>query len=61
MQSNTQEFTGDWDEIKGKLKKQFTELSLNREKNLNGMQDDLLGRIEKKLGQTNEEILKQIS
>jgi uncharacterized protein YjbJ (UPF0337 family) len=58
---NTPQLKGDWNEIKGKLKQQFAEMSVNRIIVLDGSQEELLERIQQKLGQSKEEILKHIS
>ncbi len=58
---NVPQLKGDWNEIKGKLKQQFAELSVNRVIVLDGSQEELLERLQQKLGQTKEEILKHIS
>lgn len=58
---NTPQLKGDWNEIKGKLKQQFAEMSVNRVIVLDGTQEELLDRIQQKLGRSKEEILKHIS
>jgi len=58
---NTPQLKGDWNEIKGKLKHQFAEMSVNRLIVLDGAQEELLDRIQQKLGRSKEEILKHIS
>lgn len=49
-----------WIETKGKLKEQFAMLSENQERTIE-MQDEILRRIQIKLGKTKEEIKKLIS
>jgi uncharacterized protein YjbJ (UPF0337 family) len=58
---NVPQLKGDWNEIKGKLKQQFAEMSVNRVIVLDGSQEELLERLHQKLGRTKEEILKHIS
>lgn len=58
---NTLELKGDWNEIKGKLKQKFAELTDNDVMLVDGKQDELLGRLQQKLGKSKEEILKHIS
>jgi uncharacterized protein YjbJ (UPF0337 family) len=58
---NTTELKGNWNEIKGKLKQKFATLTDNDLLLLDGKQDELLGRLQIKLGKTKEEIQKMIS
>jgi len=59
--TNTTELKGDWNEIKGKLKQKFAMLTDNDLLLLEGKHDEMLGRLQVKLGQTKEEIQKLIS
>jgi uncharacterized protein YjbJ (UPF0337 family) len=52
---------GNWNEIKGKLKQKFATLTDRDSLFLEGKQDELLGRLQTKLGKTNEEIKKIIA
>ena len=52
---------GNWNEIKGKLKQKFAMLTDRDPLFLEGKQDELLGRLQTKLGKTNEEIKKIIA
>ncbi len=54
----TTELKGDWEVQKGKLKQKFAELTDNDLLFLEGKKDEMLGRIEKKLGKSKEEIRK---
>lgn len=54
----TTELKGDWEVQKGKLKQRFAELTDNDLLFLEGKKDEMLGRIEKKLGKSKEEIRK---
>ena len=51
---------GEWNEIKGKMKKAYatlTEDDLAREE---GRDDELIGRVQKRLGKTKEEVIQWI-
>jgi uncharacterized protein YjbJ (UPF0337 family) len=56
---NHQELLGNWNEKKGKLKKMFADLTDNDLLLVEGKQDELMGRLQKKLGKT-ESQLKEI-
>ena len=47
---------GNWDELKGKLKQKYAKLTDDDLLFIEGKENELLGRLEKKLGQTAEEI-----
>ncbi len=51
---------GNWDILKGKLKQKYAQLTDNDLLFIEGKEDELLGNLEKKLGQTKEEIRKII-
>ena len=58
---NSTELKGNWNETKGKLKQKFAMLTDNDLLLLEGKQDEMLGRLETKLGKTKAEIHKLIS
>ena len=58
---NTTQFQGNWNELKGKLKQQYATLTDNDLLLIEGKQDELLGRLQTKLGKTKEELHKIIS
>ncbi len=58
---NVNELKGNWNETKGKLKEKFAILTDNNLLLINGKQDEILGRIQLKLGKTKEEVQKLIS
>ncbi len=58
---NTTELKGTWNEQKGKLKQQFATLTDNDLLFTDGKKDEMLGRIQIKLGKTKEEWHKIIS
>ena len=58
---NITEFKGNWKEIKGKLKQQFAMLTDSDLLFAEGKQDEMLGRLQSKLGRTKAEIHKIIA
>ncbi len=58
---NLTELKGNWNETKGKLKQQFATLTDDDLLFEEGKQDELLGRLQIKLGMGKEEIHKIIS
>lgn len=57
---NTTELKGDWEEQKGKLKQKFAALTDNDLLFAEGKKEEMLGRIQVKLGKTKEELFKII-
>ena len=55
------EFKGSWEETKGKLKQDFALITDSDLSFKDGRQDELLGRLQAKLGKTREEILDLLS
>lgn len=55
---NTTELQGNWNEQKGKLKQKFAVLTDNDLMLVEGKQEELLGRLQIKLGKTKEELQK---
>ncbi len=53
---NMTELKGNWNEIKGKLKQKFAMLTENDLLLIEGKQNELMGRLQTKLGKTKEEI-----
>jgi uncharacterized protein YjbJ (UPF0337 family) len=58
---NLTELMGNWNETKGKMKQKFAMLTDNDLLLIEGKQDELLGRLQVKLGKTKEEIHKILS
>ncbi len=58
---NLTEIKGNWNETKGKLKQKFAILTEDDLLLAEGKQDELIGRLQVKLGKTKEEIRKIIS
>ena len=52
---------GNWKVIAGKLKQQYADLTDDDLLFVEGKEEELLGRLQKKLGKTKEEIQDQIS
>jgi len=53
---NTLALKGNWNVIKGKLKQKYADLTDNDLKYVEGQEDELIGRIQKRTGKTKEEI-----
>jgi uncharacterized protein YjbJ (UPF0337 family) len=61
MKMNSLIIKGNWNEIAGKLKQQFANLTDNDLLLKKGKEEELLGRLQNKLGKTKEELRKIIS
>ena len=57
---NDLKIKGNWNETKGKLKQKYSELTDDDLAFSEGKEDELLGRIQKKLGKAKEEIISEI-
>ena len=53
---NTKETKGNWNELKGKLKQKFATLTDNDLMYQEGKRDEMLGKLQIKLGKTKEEL-----
>lgn len=53
--------SGNWEQLKGKLKQKYANLTDNDLLFVEGKEDETLGRIQKKLGKSREEVEKIIS
>jgi uncharacterized protein YjbJ (UPF0337 family) len=51
---------GNWNEIKGKLKQKYGDLTDDDLVFARGKEDEMYGRLQKKLGKTKEEIKREI-
>ena len=51
---------GNWNEIKGKMKQKYASLTDDDLMYDEGKDDELLGRIQKKIGQSKDEVIKWI-
>ncbi|MCX6249286.1 MAG: CsbD family protein [Bacteroidetes bacterium] len=58
---NTTEVKGNWNEQKGKLKQQFATLTDDDLMFAEGKKDEMLGKLQIKLGKTKEELHKVMS
>lgn len=58
---NTTGLKGKWNEVKGKLKQQFADLTDDDLLFEEGKEDELYGRIQQKVGKTKDEIKKIIA
>jgi uncharacterized protein YjbJ (UPF0337 family) len=54
------QFKGSWNEIKGKLKQQYANLTDDDLVFAEGKEDELLGRLQKKLGKSKDEVRQMI-
>lgn len=58
---NKTEMKGNWNEQKGKLKQKFANLTDDDLMYAEGKKDEMLGRLQKKLGKSKEEMEKLLS
>jgi uncharacterized protein YjbJ (UPF0337 family) len=54
------QFKGSWNEVKGKLKQKYARLTDDDLTFAEGKDDELLGRLEKQLGKTKEQLRTEI-
>jgi uncharacterized protein YjbJ (UPF0337 family) len=57
---NKLEMKGEWNELKGKLKQQYGNLTDDDLVFAEGQEDELLGRLQKKLGKSKDEVRQMI-
>lgn len=57
---NKQTLEGNWNVIKGKLKQKYSDLTDDDLTFAEGKEDELYGRLQKKLGKTKDEIKREI-
>ncbi|MGB8170259.1 MAG: CsbD family protein [Chthoniobacteraceae bacterium] len=55
------ELKGSWNETKGKLKQKYADLTDDDLTFAEGKEDELLGRLQMKLGRSKEEVRKEIA
>jgi uncharacterized protein YjbJ (UPF0337 family) len=53
-------FKGSWNEVKGKLKQKYADLTDDDLTYIEGKDDELLGRLQKRLGRSRDEIRREI-
>ena len=54
------EFEGTWNEVKGRIKKSYASLTDDDLTYQEGKEDEMLGKVQQKLGKTRDEIVKMI-
>jgi uncharacterized protein YjbJ (UPF0337 family) len=54
------EYKGTWNEVKGRIKKSYASLTDDDLTYQEGQEDQLLGKIQQKLGKTRDEVVKMI-
>lgn len=57
---NKTQLEGNWDVVKGKLKQKYGQLTDDDLTSTEGQEDEIWGLIQKKVGKTKEEIIKEI-
>ena len=56
MNATNEKIKGNWNVLKGKLKQQYGQLTDNDLTYIEGKEDELRGRLQQKLGKTQEEV-----
>lgn len=54
--STGRKIKGNWNELKGKLKQQYSKLTDDDLMYIEGREDELIGRLQKSLGKTEDEV-----
>ncbi len=54
------EFKGTWNEVKGRMKKSYASLTDDDLTYAEGQEDQMLGKLQQKLGKTRDEVVKMI-
>ncbi|AFM03118.1 hypothetical protein Fleli_0655 [Bernardetia litoralis DSM 6794] len=54
------EYQGTWNEVKGRIKKSYASLTDDDLAYQEGQEDQMLGKIQQKLGKTRDEVVKMI-
>ncbi len=57
---NEDQFKGKWNQVKGKMKQAYADLTDDDLKYAEGKSDELLGRLQEKTGKTKEQLKDQI-
>lgn len=57
MESWKQKVKGNWNELKGKAKQQYADLTDDDLLYAEGSEDELLGKLQKKIGKTKDEVV----
>jgi uncharacterized protein YjbJ (UPF0337 family) len=58
---NKLQIKGSWNEVKGKLKQKYGDLTDDDLSFVEGKEDELLGRLQKKTGKSKEELKEEIN
>ncbi|MDR7370841.1 CsbD family protein [Flavobacterium aquidurense] len=58
---NSTEIKGNWNELKGKLKQKYADLTEDDLLYAEGKEDEMYGKLQQKLGKTKEEVQQIIS
>lgn len=61
MSAFTQQVKGNWTELKGKFKQQYADLTDDNLLYEEGKEDELLGKLQTKLGKTREEVETEVN
>lgn len=54
------EIKGNWNQLKGKLKQEYGDLTDDDLKYTEGKEDELVGRLQEKLGKSRDEVVKKL-
>ena len=57
----TLQLKGNWNELKGKLKQKYAQLTDDDLTFVDGKEDEMLGRMQQRLGRSKDELRKEIS
>jgi uncharacterized protein YjbJ (UPF0337 family) len=55
------EIKGNWNQVKGKIKQKWADVTDDDLMYVEGKEDELVGRLQEKTGKTREEIVKEIN
>lgn len=58
---NTQSIKGNWNELKGKLKQKYAQLTDDDLLYVEGKEDELYGKLQQKIGKSKEELEKELN
>jgi uncharacterized protein YjbJ (UPF0337 family) len=53
---NTLQFKGNWNVVQGKMKQEFAQLTDDDLRYVEGKEEELIGRIQKRIGKTRDEV-----
>ena len=60
MNSKELQLKGNWNELKGKIKQKYADLTDDDLKYEEGKDDELIGRLQQKIGKTKDEVISWI-